>query len=98
MYETNNDTEGLEVEERKVVGVKGLEVFGLLFDAKFIIREMAGNPRQSFTRCLSVPRKFISFDRDQVQCPVGWLGGFGIIRWSERDSQRPVDFWHFVTL
>lgn len=27
MYETNNDTEGLEVEEGKVVGVKGLDVW-----------------------------------------------------------------------
>lgn len=28
VYETNNDTEGLEVEEGKVVGLKGLDVFG----------------------------------------------------------------------
>lgn len=76
-------------------------MFGLLFDAKVIIREMAGNPRQSFTRCLSVPRKFISFDRDQVQCPVGWLGGFGIIRWVRTgfpEASRLLAFCDFVRL
>lgn len=72
VYEIDNATEGLDVEGvvGGGMGCNGLVDFCLIFEMqKSSFEKWWGIPVSFLIRCLSVPKKVISFDRDQSPAP-----------------------------